>query len=59
MKKSELRKIIKEEMKFDAKEGQQQFLHNLEALVDEYHASIYLLEGVFEGVEMIKNSINK
>jgi len=34
-----------------------EFLTKLNELVDEYHHNIYLLDGVFEGIELIERTI--
>jgi hypothetical protein len=37
----------------------QEFLIELDKLVDEYHPNIYLIDGVFEGIETAKKAIRK
>jgi len=44
---------------FDAKKEQIQFVKELGALIDKYHASIYLIDGVFEGSCMIIDAIKE
>ena len=66
MKKSELRKIIKEEIsEMNYRETEftrnipariDQFIDKLEDLVDEYHAELYLKDGVFTGMEEMKSA---
>ena len=36
-----------------------EFLTKLNELVDDYHHNIYLLDGVFEGIELIEKTIKK
>lgn len=36
-----------------------EFLIKLNELVDDYHHNIYLLDGVFEGIELIEKTIKK
>lgn len=36
-----------------------EFLTKLNELVDDYHHNIYLLDGVFEGIELIDKAIKK
>jgi hypothetical protein len=36
-----------------------EFLTKLNELVDEYHHNIYLLDGVFEGIELIDKTVKK
>ena len=36
-----------------------QFLKQFNELIDEFHPNIYLLDGVFEGVEKIEETIKK
>ena len=73
MKKSELRRIIKEEISemnftghgydrdgFDNEPARNsparidQFIDKLDDLIDEYHAELYLKDGVFTGMEAVK-----
>ena len=78
MKKSELKKMIKEEIsksnldekiwrdgkmyqnqsEFDKRTPAriEEFLNKLEDLVDEYHAELYLKDGVFTGMEEMKSA---
>ena len=74
MKKSELRKIIKEEINSTLNEDNDQldrynddrerisniridqFINKLHNLIEEYHAELYLKDGVFTGVEAVKNA---
>ena len=35
-----------------------EFLYKLNLLIDEYHANIYLIDGVFEGVDKIEDAVN-
>ena len=35
------------------------FLYQLNKLVDEYHPNIYLLDDVFEGINLIEKAIKK
>jgi hypothetical protein len=78
MKKSELKKMIKEEIsksnldekiwrdgkmyqnqsEFDERTPAriEEFLDKLEDLVDEYHAELYLKDGVFTGMEAMKSA---
>lgn len=36
-----------------------QFLKEFNDLIDEFHPNIYLLDGVFEGVEKIEETVKK
>lgn len=36
-----------------------EFMKQLDLLVDEFHPNIYLLDGVFEGLDKIKQTINE
>ena len=36
-----------------------EFIKQLNLLVDEFHPNIYLLDGVFEGLDKIKQTINE
>ena len=36
-----------------------EFIHKFRLLIDEFHPNIYLLDGVFEGVEKIEETIKK
>lgn len=36
-----------------------EFLHQLTLLIDEYHPNIYLIDGVFKGVEQIEKSVRE
>ena len=78
MKKSELKKMIKEEIsksnldekiwrdgkmyqnqsEFDRRtpERIEQFIDKLDDLIDEYHAELYLKDGVFTGLEEMKSA---
>tara|TARA_Y100000593_G_C4037506_1_gene203498 strand:+ start:85 stop:330 length:246 start_codon:yes stop_codon:yes gene_type:complete len=66
MKKSELRKIIKEEIsEINYRETEftrnipariDQFIDKLDDLIDEYHAELYLKDGVFTGMEAVKSA---
>jgi hypothetical protein len=44
---------------FNAKEEQTQFVKELGALLDKYHAGIYLIDKVFEGACIIVEAIEK
>jgi len=44
---------------FDAKKEQVQFVKELGALLDKYHAGLYLIDGVFEGACMMLKSIEE
>jgi hypothetical protein len=52
-------KIIKVMNEFEENNPEQlrQFIKELDNLIDKYHANIYLLDDVFEGTEMIKQSV--
>ena len=54
---------MKTAVNFDAKKEQVQFVKDLGALIEKYHAGIYLIDGVFEGasiiIEAIKEEQNK
>jgi hypothetical protein len=34
-----------------------EFIHQLQILVDDYHPNIYTLDGVFEGIDKIEQTI--
>jgi hypothetical protein len=36
-----------------------EFIHQFRKLIDEFHPNIYLIDGVFEGVDMIEQAINE
>jgi hypothetical protein len=36
-----------------------EFIYQFRKLIDEFHPNIYLIDGVFEGVDMIEQAINE
>jgi hypothetical protein len=36
-----------------------EFIKQLNLLVDEFHPNLYLLDGVFEGLDKIKQTVNE
>lgn len=36
-----------------------EFIHQLRLLTDEFHPNIYMLNGVFEGIDKIEETIRK
>jgi hypothetical protein len=55
-------KSVKEVMKEFEENNPEQlklFLTKLKYLVDDFHHNIYLLDGVFEGIELIDKTIKK
>ncbi len=55
-------KSVKEVMKEFEENNPEQlklFLTKLNELVDDFHHNIYLLDGVFEGIELIDKTIKK